>query len=369
MSEHIFAIHDPGAWFGFIRDAGKTGWCVYTEGIGHNPNDHGGGNYEQPGITPIVRLNNAYGSGGCLPRKEHYQDFAQRCANFVRSSKGNKRWIIGNELLQLQWEWPDGIKIEFSDYIQAYNLVYDAIKSVQPDAEIMPQAPATWNNIATYPGNERGDWVKLLADQLVAIGVSRIGGIAVHAYSKGYSPDSLRSTSMMNPPFQDRVFGFGVLWEFMRAIPSSFRHLPVYLTECNGDDRWPDNNTGWVKALYHGINLWNKTPGNQKILCSALFRWAQHDEKWDISRHSGSVDDFRQSLSNDYRHNYVPGSVSNSVRVMSEAGLNLRDKPNGTILEVLSPAAELFVISDIGDWLQVKTASEKVGFVWKEYVG
>jgi hypothetical protein len=44
-----------------------------------------------------VRLNNGYTPNGTIPHSGQYTDFAQRCANFVRSSAGARIWIIGNE--------------------------------------------------------------------------------------------------------------------------------------------------------------------------------------------------------------------------------------------------------------------------------
>ena len=42
------------------------------------------------GFGVIVRLNNGYMPNGTIPHSTEYQRFAQRCANFVRSSGGAK---------------------------------------------------------------------------------------------------------------------------------------------------------------------------------------------------------------------------------------------------------------------------------------
>ena len=50
------------------------------------------------GFGIIARLNNGYEPNGTIPLSSRYADFAQRCANFVRNSRGCHIWIIGNEM-------------------------------------------------------------------------------------------------------------------------------------------------------------------------------------------------------------------------------------------------------------------------------
>ncbi|MEM7130590.1 MAG: M23 family metallopeptidase [Chloroflexota bacterium] len=99
-SEYIFGIHEPGGERHMI-EASRPGWIVFTEELGHDPNNHSGKNFTQwsnQNLGIIARLNNGYGSTGTIPNSQHYGSFAQRCANFVRNSRGCKIWIIGNEM-------------------------------------------------------------------------------------------------------------------------------------------------------------------------------------------------------------------------------------------------------------------------------
>ena len=99
-SEYIFGIHEPGGEQN-MRDAGKPGWIVFTEGIGDDPNARGGRDYRQwsnQGFGVISRLNNGYFPNGTIPRSDRYDEFAQRCANFAAASNGCHIWIIGNEM-------------------------------------------------------------------------------------------------------------------------------------------------------------------------------------------------------------------------------------------------------------------------------
>lgn len=99
-SEFIFGIHEPGGEDLMIQ-AGRPGWIVFTEEVGHNPNDRGGKNFTQwssRNVGIICRLNNGYEPNGTIPNANQYQNFATRCANYVAASAGCKIWIIGNEM-------------------------------------------------------------------------------------------------------------------------------------------------------------------------------------------------------------------------------------------------------------------------------
>ena len=99
-SEYIFGIHEPGGE-NHMLDAGKPGWVLFTEGVGHNPSDQSGKDfrpYSVRGLGVICRLNNGYHPQGTIPIRSRYADFARRCANYVAASPGCKIWIIGNEM-------------------------------------------------------------------------------------------------------------------------------------------------------------------------------------------------------------------------------------------------------------------------------
>lgn len=99
-SEYIFGFHDPGGEQ-IMLDAGKPGWIVFTEAIGHDPNDSSGRDYtaySSRNLGIICRINNGYSPDGTIPNSSQYNDFARRCANFVANTRGCKIWIIGNEM-------------------------------------------------------------------------------------------------------------------------------------------------------------------------------------------------------------------------------------------------------------------------------
>ncbi|MCB0187905.1 MAG: hypothetical protein KDE31_26735, partial [Caldilineaceae bacterium] len=99
-SDFLYGFHEPGGEQ-YMLDAGTPGWIVFTEGIGHDPNNRSGADYRaysNRGLGVITRLNNGYYPEGTIPNSRNYAAFAQRCANFVANSQGCKIWIIGNEV-------------------------------------------------------------------------------------------------------------------------------------------------------------------------------------------------------------------------------------------------------------------------------
>lgn len=99
-SDFIFGIHEPGGER-YMLESGHPGWIVFTEAVGHNPNDTSGVNYtpySDQGLGIISRLNNGYEPDGTIPNEINYEAFATRCATFVANSPGCNIWIIGNEM-------------------------------------------------------------------------------------------------------------------------------------------------------------------------------------------------------------------------------------------------------------------------------
>jgi|GEM_PF-6844667 len=100
----LYGIHDhepvPEEYVNHIRAGVPTVWVTSTMAIGHDPSDQSGYDFSwfaNNGCTVICRLNNGHFPDGTIPRPADYAAFAQRCANFVRNSKGCEIWLIGNE--------------------------------------------------------------------------------------------------------------------------------------------------------------------------------------------------------------------------------------------------------------------------------
>jgi len=316
-SPYLYGLHDSGGEQ-IMAGQGIFGWILFTERLGNDPNDQSGGDYSRwadQGFGIIVRLNNGYEPDGTIPTSTRYAQFATRCANFVRNSRGCHIWIIGNEM-NFAVERPgvqydrnqdpprlikSGEVIQPGMYANCYRQCRTAIKAVsghQSD-QVIVGAIAPWNPQTTYDGNTTGDWVKYLQDVLTYLGAANCDGIAIHAYTHGWDPKLVYSDALMNAPFQNRQYNFRVYQDFMKAIPLSMRSLPVYLTETDQDDAWRNENTGWVQRVYGEIDWWNKQPGNQVIRVVILYRWPNVD-KWGIDGKAGVIDDFKQAMTFKY---------------------------------------------------------------------
>uniref|UniRef100_A0A7C1FH02 N-acetylmuramoyl-L-alanine amidase n=1 Tax=Caldilinea aerophila TaxID=133453 RepID=A0A7C1FH02_9CHLR len=354
-SPYIFGIHEPGGEH-LMLAARKPGWILFSEVLGHDPNDLSGvdySTYANQGFGIIVRLNHGYEPEGTIPHSSQYEAFARRVANFVGISRGAHIWVIGNEMnyaverpgVKIDWsrhntrrEGPPevadplrrGLSIRFNAlpdalqageirttrgamispgevitperYARCYRLCRDAIHRL-PGHEndlVLIGAVAPWNTQTIYPGNPNGDWVQYFQDILTILGPDGCDGFALHAYTHGASPALISSSAKMAPPFQNRHQQFRVYMDFMNAVPASMRHLAAFLTEVGQVQPWVDQNSGWVQAMYSEIDLWNRQPGAQQIRAAILYRWPALD-RWYIEGKSGVIEDFQAALTQDHR--------------------------------------------------------------------
>ena len=284
MSKSLCAIHGE-------NDLHYDGWVVLTRGIGRNPTDHHGEDFTRLRQTPIVRLNHGYSPHGTIPLPEHYEAFAQRCANFVAASKGCTRWIIGNEPSHSQ-ERPEGRPILPTDYARCYNYCRQAIHAIAPDHEVLLGAVAPYNNQTAYSGNESGDWIQYFRD--IQQNISGCDGFAIHAYARVQTPSNVTSPDKMGNPFSAHHNGFLVYRDWMRAMLPRYHGLSVYITETNAMGPWQDVDTGFVVQLYQEVYAWNKAHPDRPISCVALYRW-QYD-KWTIKDKPKVIADFMRAV-------------------------------------------------------------------------
>jgi N-acetyl-anhydromuramyl-L-alanine amidase AmpD len=351
-SDYIFGIHEPGGEHAMLA-AGRPGWVIFCEAIGHDPNDRTSidfTTFSDQGLGVICRLNNGYEPEGTLPYSRNYENFARRIANFVSASRGCKIWVIGNEMnyaverpgIQIDWsrhatrrtgppETADpmrrGLAIRFNvlpdhsteirttrgaiispgepitpdRYARCYRLCRDAIHRLpgHGDDLVLVGAVAPWNTQTMYGDNANGDWVRYFHDLLAELGPRDCDGFTLHAYTHGPDPALITSDEKLDPPFQQYHRHFRAYRDFMGAVPADMRHLPVFITETDQVTPWLDQNTGWVRRAYAEIHAWNGQPGNQPIRALALHRWPRID-KWYIDGKAGVIEDFHLALQNDY---------------------------------------------------------------------
>lgn len=343
---YLYGLHDPGGEH-LMTTAGVPGWVLVTVAIGSDPGDSSPGDdrrfwadYRQlsnQGLGVIVRLNNGYNPAGAIPYESQYDAYAQRCANFVRISKGCNLWIIGNETNHpiewpgAEWDWiavppvpkpgKEGEKITPARYVSAYTKARNRIKALNGhnNDQVLVAAPAPWNNLTVYEGNPNGDWVQYFREIVQRLGPNGCDGITLHTYTHGADPSLVHSTAKVGDPrYSNYYWHFKAFEDFMAALPENMRHLPVYITETNqGDDPWRNENTGWVRETYMAIDRWNQSH-SQQIRSLILYRWPQiGTDRWYITGKQGVIDDFRQSLES--RFQWTESSIEAELQEIQRA--------------------------------------------------
>lgn len=320
-SAYIYGIHEPGGEVyltepadGIASEAVGRGWVLFTEAIGHDPEDRTGidfTTFSKQGLGVICRLNHGYEPDGTIPHSSQYEAFARRVANFVAVSSGCKIWVIGNEMnyaverpgIQIDWarhksrrdgpsEGADplrhGLAVRFNvlpdnsaeirttraaivssgetitpeRYARCYQLCREAIHRLpgHEDDQVLVGAVAPWNTQTIYEGNANGDWVQYFRDILTLLGPKACDGFTLHTYTHGPDPALITDETLLPAPFQSYHLEFRAYRDFMAAVPPTMRHLPVYITETDQTIPWLDDNTGWVQRAYAEIHAWNQ-PG------------------------------------------------------------------------------------------------------------
>lgn len=257
-------------------------WCVDTVALADRPPAT---NYATlaPGVNWIGRLNWGYGATGTIPHYRDYDEMAKRAAHYVSESSGCHRWIIGNETNHSQ-EWPGGQMITPAEYARCFLLCRQAIKRVQPDAEVIPAPVAPWNV-------EAGDWLVYFTEMLTMIGRDGFDAVALHSYIHKADPSLVNSTAKMDPPFQDRHFEFRAYQDALARVPQFARRLPAYLTEANPLDGWQAR--GIMPAMLDNVREWNSRADTQRVRCVVFYRYPDYD-RWGMASKPDVIREFEQ---------------------------------------------------------------------------
>jgi hypothetical protein len=307
ISAYTFGMHDA-----FDRNlfagSGRLGWVLFTSLVGGDPLPNYA-DWAMNGYGILGRLNNDYGGSGTIPTPDRYDEFAQRCANWVRTaqaqitgdaSKHRRVWIIGNEMNNPR-EWPEEGRnpskaIHPEQYADCFNRARRAIRSVDPKAIVVPGAidpyNATWGNPLDY-------WNRMFAR------FEDLDGIALHAYTHGPPPNLITSLGTFgDDPLRWQYFDFRCYTTFIDLIPQRYRNRPLYITETNatphdGQPAWAGGRNGWVPEAYRETSRWNAQPHAQQIQALILYRWIRgggSDAQFAISEKPGVQDDFRDAI-------------------------------------------------------------------------
>ena len=307
VSAWTFGMHDAfdRSLFG---GSNRTGWVLLTSLVGGDAMP----NYAEwalGGYGVIGRLNNDYGGSGTIPTPDRYDEFAQRCANWVQTAQAQipgrpelhrRVWIIGNEMNNPR-EWPEEGRnpskaIQPEQYADCFNRVRRAVQAQVPSAVVVPGAidpyNAAWGNPLDY-------WNRMISR------IEDLDGFSLHAYTHGPSPSLITSLGTFgNDPLLWQYFDFRCYTTFLDAVPQKWRGKPVYLTETNqtphdGQPAWTGGRNGWVPEAYREIARWNAQPHAQQIQTLVLYRWIRgggSDAQFAISEKPGVQDDFRDAI-------------------------------------------------------------------------
>lgn len=344
---YIYGMHDPGGEYN-MAEKGTKGWIVWTREIGSNPSDYSGHDYtswSNAGYGVIVRLNNAYGSGGTLPYESQYANFAQRCKNYVAASPGVHYWIIGNEC-NLPREWPGnnnadpltGEAITVARYVSCYNQCYTKMKEADANAKICPAPTGTWappydGTCPPFPNRGIPGFIDYWVQCLNGIGASKISALIIHTYTHNCDASLIYSETKMGAPYTDIYYEFRVYKNQMWAIPSNMTTLPVLCTETNMGKAcidgqgytWLNTDINWVENAYAEINAWNQA-NSQKIRCLALFRWPdvmEGDHSSAICVRPAVITDWRQAMDQHYVWTTAAyGTIAGTVKDSGGVGIS-----------------------------------------------
>ncbi len=381
-----------------MLQAKRPGWVLELAAIGlDGTNTHADfSDLADAGLGVVVRINHGYGSTGTIPTPDRYAEFAEACARYVARSRGCHIWIIGNEPNHAD-ERPNGQLILPADYARAYTLCRKAIRGVKGHEQdlVLVASSAPWNATTTYPGNEKGDWIRYFVDCLLLLADAGCDGFSLHTYTHRLDPNLIKGDYFHGAPgYRHLRNEFRTYIDYMNAIPDRFRHLPVLITETDPATRgigWEHGqNTGWVQAAYAEIAAWNSDPNRQPIQGLMLYRWPSLPDQpeWSINNRPGIIEDFKQALAVKSADAYKvrapaphkPPTVQKPDKllpanrrwqgvVVAEWGLNLRTGPGlqHTVIDILPHETALTVLAEVGEWLYVRVLG-KEGYVSSAYV-
>jgi hypothetical protein len=397
LPDFIYGLHEPGGEH-LMSDAGRAGWVLKLAAIGLD-GTRGAADCRplaDQGFGVVTRINHGYGATGTLPTPDKYPRFAEAAARYAARSNGCRVWIVGNEPNHEQ-ERPHGQPIFPNQYASAYRQVRRAIRSV-PGHEndlILVAGSAPWNATTTYPGNERGDWIRYFVDVLQALGDQEVDGFAIHTYTHDLNPQQITGDFFHSQPgYRHLRNEFRTYRDYMNAIPDRFRHLPVLITETDPTTRYqgwnPGINVGWVQAAYQEIASWNANPDHQPIQALILYRWPvlPDQPEWSISDRPGIIEDFRMAMRTQPAEAFrvrqpnepsrldviepgklLPAEDQWRGSVAASLGLNLRTGPSTqhAVMQILPFATLVIVLAEVDEWLFVQAMQQK-GYVSRDFI-
>lgn len=283
---NLLGLHDKES----IEIAPNDTWVLDTIAISENPKPE----FYNPKYQWIGRLNWGYNGAGSIPLPEKDILFQTGAAMYAAKSTGCHRWIVGNEN-NLKVERSEGVPVSPSRYAECFVKVRDAIRSMpgHNSDEVLIAASGPWNTETKYAGNPEGDWIQYFVDQINAC-QGKFDGFSIHSYTHGYAQSLVWSEAKMNPPFQNRHYEFRTYRDYCNAIPEEYAHLPIYLTEANGNGSWKA--VGLMDAMAQEINAWNLNSNKRKIKSLIFYCYINRGDGYQIRGKEDVVKEYKDAV-------------------------------------------------------------------------
>lgn len=329
---NLIGLHDREA----VQIALPDTWIVDTRALSENPEP----THYNSQFHWICRVNWGYGPDvGTIPlTPDQDGEFLSRLANYVRNSRNCSRWVIGNEP-QLQNEGAFH-PARYAEFYLKCRRVIRSIPGHEKD-EVLIACPGPWNDSYKYNGNLNGDWIVYFTDVIERVGLE-CDGFALHAYTHGYDPALVMSTTTMDSPFQHRHYNFRVYRDFLIAIPDALAHLPSYITEANGNGPWQA--VGLMQEMAREINEWNRGRKTRLVKALCFYRYPDYDQgiKFHIVGKPDVIAEYRATVNLGFQSPAVvaPAPVAEPYVVVTPPdGANIRIGP-GTNYKILGAVVQ-----------------------------
>ncbi len=240
----------------------KTGWVVFREKLGSAHAQYAGS------VAYEEWTNSGWGVIACLEpgagqaRSIDPEAFAQRCASWVRESRGCRTWVIAECAVN---------ELPARHAAVLFNRARAAIKAVQPQAIVVAAAPRP--NPPRADGAHHLDlFTRMLRD------ITDLDGIALHASTEGGAPAQITDLSLHQTLSQRAQYrNFRSHSAFVDHIPARFRRKRLYITHACAQTAAPE--PGWAAAAYNEIARFNNGAHAQQIHALALTPFPGADQQ------------------------------------------------------------------------------------------
>ena len=241
----LIGLHDEagGDW---MRDNEMTGVCLAHCQVREETAHLDFTSLENAGIKVLMRLNWGYADGtGTVPPPDKADVWVASMIATIGAARGVFGFVIGNE-----WnnpaEWPGGWEHPTHVVTPEYcaNLYNRIWRGTSAQVRMTPASLDPYNVVAAQHGviGDPAEWARRIYSQIVGMEF-----IALHAKTQTNDPNECWSEAMFtHPPLIGRYLHLRTIQNQLSWIPTRYRPLPIFITECNPQFIVQDVEIGWV---------------------------------------------------------------------------------------------------------------------------